>query len=656
MTIEQKMIDTIRVLSADMIQKANSGHPGLPLGSAAMAYTLWQEMKHNGQDSKWDNRDRFVLSAGHGSALEYSLLYLFGYDVTLEDIKQFRQSGSKTPGHPEYGETNGVEISTGPLGQGIANGVGMAIAEKHLEAEFNHPNLPIVDHYTYVLCGDGCLMEGISAEASSLAGTLGLGKLIVLYDSNSITIEGSTDLAFDENVEQRYLAYHWQVLHVADANDTNAIKVAIQQAKEDSKHPSLIIAHSTIGYGCQERQGTAKIHGEPIGEENLKLMKQSLGFDPEQCFAVSDDVLEERNHLIEKGKQEQQEWEEIMAHYQEAYPQDYHKYQEWMKGEVSFTKEQLDQLYHFDKAVATRQASGTMINRIADMVPFFLGGSADLAPSNKTHMEHRQDFSKECPQGSNLHFGIREHAMAAICNGMMVHKGCKVFCSTFFVFSDYMKGAMRLSALMKLPVTYVLTHDSICVGEDGPTHEPIEQLAALRSMPNMITFRPADARETAAGWIYAVSKADEPVSLILSRQTLPLLEGTGEHAMMGAYALKTWEDPDVLLMASGSETSLIMEVAQELEKEDIRANVISMPSMELYEKQSIKYKEQLMPNAIRKRVAVEAGASFGWHKYTGLDGKVIAIDHFGASGKAQEIYEANGFTMEHIIQAVKEIL
>ena len=656
MTIEQKMIDTIRVLSADMIQKANSGHPGLPLGSAAMAYTLWQGMNHNGMDPKWDNRDRFVLSAGHGSALEYSLLYLFGYDVTLEDLKQFRQSGSKTPGHPEYGETSGVEISTGPLGQGIANGVGMAIAEKHLEAEFNHPDLPIVDHYTYVLCGDGCLMEGISAEASSLAGTLGLGKLIVLYDSNRITIEGSTDLAFDENVEQRYLAYHWQVLHVADANDTNAVKAAIQQAKEDSEHPSLIIAHSTIGYGCKERQGTAKIHGEPIGEENLKLMKKSLGFDPEQCFAVSDDVLEKRNQLIEKGKKAQQDWEKLMIRYQTEYPQDYLKYQEWMKGEVSFTKEQLDQLYHFDKAVATRQASGTMINRIADMVPFFLGGSADLAPSNKTHMEHRLDFSKECPQGSNLHFGIREHAMAAICNGMMVHKGCKVYCSTFFVFSDYMKGAMRLSALMKLPVTYVLTHDSICVGEDGPTHEPIEQLAALRSMPNMITFRPADARETAAGWIYAVSKAEEPISLILSRQTLPLLEGTGENAMKGAYALKSWEDPDVLLMASGSETALIMEAAQELEKEDIRANVISMPSMELYEMQSDEYKEQLMPNAIRKRVAVEASASFGWHKYTGLDGKVIAIDHFGASGKAQEVYEANGFTKEHIIQAVKEIL
>ena len=656
MNLEQNVINQIRVLSADMIQNANSGHPGLPLGSAAMACTLWQEMKHHGAHSTWENRDRFILSAGHGSALAYSLLYIFGYDITLEDIQGFRQLGSKTPGHPEYKETDGIEISTGPLGQGIANGVGMAIAQQHVAAQFHRPNYPIADHFTYVLCGDGCLMEGISAEASSLAGTLGLGKLIVLYDSNHITIEGDTQLAFDEDVAKRYSAYHWQVLHVSDANDTHEVRQAIQQAKQDELHPTLIIVNSIIGYGCAQRQGTAKIHGEPIGEDNLRALKAALGFDPEQKFEVLPEIETFRKQMLEQGCKQEAEWNALMVSYRDAYPEAYQQYQQWMKGTTTFDEQQLASLYHFDQALSTREASGIMINRLAELIPNLIGGSADLAPSNKTHMNQRQSFSKEQPEGSNLHFGIREHAMAAICNGMMVHGGCKVFCSTFFVFSDYMKGAMRLSALMQLPLTYVLTHDSICVGEDGPTHEPIEQLAALRSMPNMITFRPADARETAAGWIYAMTSSSLPLSLILSRQTLPLLDGTGVQAYQGAYALRDVDKPDVILMATGSEVALIVEAGNQLEQIGISAKVISMPSFELFEMQDQAYKEALLPASIRTRVAVEAASSFGWHRYIGLDGAVISIDHFGMSGKAEAVYEQAGFTVDHIIEQVTQLI
>ncbi|NRT73893.1 transketolase [Clostridium beijerinckii] len=651
--LDKLSINAIRVLSADAIEKSKSGHPGLPLGSATMAYTLWTKMNHNGKNPEWDNRDRFVLSAGHGSMLEYSLLHLFGYGLTVEDIKNFRQFGSLTPGHPEFGHTKGVEITTGPLGQGICNAVGFAIAEAHLAEKFNKPDYSVVDHYTYAIVGDGCLMEGISGEASSLAGTLGLGKLVVLYDSNNISIEGNTDIAFREDVAKRYEAYGWQVLNVADGNDIDAIEKAIEVAKAETTKPSIIIVKNQIGFGCPAKQGKASAHGEPLGAENVKAMKENLGWKAEPAFYVPDEVYTNMNEHIVKGEKTEEAWNELFKAYAEAYPELAAEYTKWMSGELD--KEALlnnEELWSFDKEMATRESSGIMINRLAKLIPNFIGGSADLAPSNKTHMNDRGDFSAEDRSGSNLHFGVREHAMAAIANGMYAHGGLKVFCATFFVFSDYMKGAMRLSALMNLPVAYVLTHDSIGVGEDGPTHEPIEQLAALRSMPNMTVFRPADSKETAAAWYYAVTNGTTPTSLVLTRQKLPLYDGCPKRALKGGYILKDSkkETPDVLLMASGSEVELIYKAAAELETKGIDARVISMPSFELFDAQDEAYKESVMPNKVRARVAVEALTSFGWHKYVGLDGDVISLDTFGASGKAEILFEKFGFTVENVVE------
>ncbi|ABR34547.1 transketolase [Clostridium beijerinckii] len=651
--LDKLSINAIRVLSADAIEKSKSGHPGLPLGSATMAYTLWAKMNHNGKNPEWDNRDRFVLSAGHGSMLEYSLLHLFGYGLTVEDIKNFRQFGSLTPGHPEFGHTKGVEITTGPLGQGICNAVGFAIAEAHLAEKFNKPDYSVVDHYTYAIVGDGCLMEGISGEASSLAGTLGLGKLVVLYDSNNISIEGNTDIAFREDVAKRYEAYGWQVLNVADGNDIDTIEKAIEAAKAEATKPSIIIVKNQIGFGCPAKQGKASAHGEPLGADNVIAMKQNLGWKTEPAFYVPDEVYTNMNEHIAKGEKTEEAWNELFKSYAKAYPELAAEYTKWMSGELD--KEALlnnEELWSFDKEMATRESSGIMINRLAKLIPNFIGGSADLAPSNKTHMNDRGDFSAEDRSGSNLHFGVREHAMAAIANGMYAHGGLKVFCATFFVFSDYMKGAMRLSALMNLPVAYVLTHDSIGVGEDGPTHEPIEQLAALRSMPNMTVFRPADSKETAAAWYYAVTNGTTPTSLVLTRQKLPLYDGCPKRALKGGYILKDSkkETPDVLLMASGSEVELIYKAAAELEAKGIDARVISMPSFELFDAQDESYKESVMPNKVRARVAVEALTSFGWHKYVGLDGDVISLDTFGASGKAEILFEKFGFTVENVVE------
>ena len=651
--LDKLSINAIRVLSADAIEKSKSGHPGLPLGSATMAYTLWTKMNHNGKNPEWDNRDRFVLSAGHGSMLEYSLLHLFGYGLTVEDIKNFRQFGSLTPGHPEFGHTKGVEITTGPLGQGICNAVGFAIAEAHLAEKFNKPDYSVVDHYTYAIVGDGCLMEGISGEASSLAGTLGLGKLVVLYDSNNISIEGNTDIAFREDVAKRYEAYGWQVLNVADGNDIDTIEKAIEAAKAETTKPSIIIVKNQIGFGCPAKQGKASAHGEPLGAENVIAMKENLGWKTEPAFYVPDEVYTNMNEHIAKGEKTEEAWNELFKSYAKAYPELAAEYTKWMSGELD--KEALlnnEELWSFDKEMATRESSGIMINRLAKLIPNFIGGSADLAPSNKTHMNDRGDFSAEDRSGSNLHFGVREHAMAAIANGMYAHGGLKVFCATFFVFSDYMKGAMRLSALMNLPVAYVLTHDSIGVGEDGPTHEPIEQLAALRSMPNMTVFRPADSKETAAAWYYAVTNGTTPTSLVLTRQKLPLYDGCPKRALKGGYILKDSkkETPDVLLMASGSEVELIYKAAAELEAKGIDARVISMPSFELFDAQDETYKESVMPNKVRARVAVEALTSFGWHKYVGLDGDVISLDTFGASGKAEILFEKFGFTVENVVE------
>ena len=655
--LDKLCINAIRVLSADAIEKSKSGHPGLPLGAATMAYTLWSNMNHNGKNPKWDNRDRFVLSAGHGSMLEYSLLHLFGYGITVEDIKNFRQVGSLTPGHPEYGHTQGVEITTGPLGQGICNAVGMAIAEAHLAEKFNKPGYEVVNHNTYAIVGDGCLMEGISGEASSLAGTLGLGKLVVLYDSNNISIEGNTDIAFREDVAKRYEAYNWQVIKVNDGNDIEAIENALEEAKKETTKPSMIIVKNQIGFGCPAKQGKASAHGEPLGAENVKAMKENLGWKQEELY-VPAEVYSNMDNYINAGVEKENFWNSLFEAYQNEYPELAAEYSKWMSGEID--SEALlnnEDFWSFDKEMATRESSGIMINRLANLIPNLIGGSADLAPSNKTYMTGKGDFSAEDRSGRNLHFGVREHAMAAIANGMYAHGGLKVFCATFFVFSDYMKGAMRLSSLMNLPVSYVLTHDSIGVGEDGPTHQPIEQLAALRSMPNMTVFRPADSKETAAAWYYAVTNGSTPTSLVLTRQKLPLYDGCAKRALKGGYILKDSkkEIPDVILMASGSEVELIYKAADELAARGIDARVVSIPSFEIFNAQDEAYKESVLPNSVRKRVAVEALTSFGWYQYVGLDGRIISLDTFGASGNADALFKQFGFTVENVVNETMKL-
>lgn len=652
MNIDQLSISTLRVLSAEAVEKANSGHPGLPLGSAPMAYTLWSKvMKHNPKDSKWVNRDRFILSAGHGSAMLYSMIHLFGYGLPMEELQNFRQLDSLTPGHPEYGHTVGVEATTGPLGQGISNGVGMAMAEAHLASVFNKEGHNVIDHYTYLLCGDGDLMEGINYEAVSLAGTLGLGKLIILYDDNSITIEGSTDLAFTEDVSKRFEAMGWETLHVVDGNDINDIEEKINEAKKNLTQPTLIKITTEIGYGSPAHQGKASAHGAPLGAKNMVEFKEFITWTEEGEFVVPNPVREHMETIIEKGNKEQEKWMEQFEDYKKAYPELASELESWLESELPMEYLESEEFWSFDKDYATRESSGILINRIADNVPNMFGGSADLAPSNKTNMNNRESFSKENYSGSNIHFGVREHAMAGIANGLALHGGVRPYAGTFFIFSDYMKPSMRLSGLMNLPVTYVLTHDSIGVGEDGPTHQPIEQLAMLRSMPNFTTFRPADARETAAGWYTALTSKTSPTGLILTRQTLPNLEGTGRGALKGGYVVrKETKELQIILMASGSEVQLAYKAASIIEeKENVGVRVVSMPSWELFEKQSEEYKAEVFPKEIRKRVAVEAGSSFGWHKYVGLDGSVISIDGFGASAPANLLFEKFNFTVEHVV-------
>ena len=656
-TISQKTINSIRVLAAEAIQKANSGHPGLPLGSAPMAYTLWaKHMNHNPKNPKWENRDRFVLSAGHGSTLLYTLLHLFEYGVTMEDLQAFRQEGSLTPGHPEYGHTVGIETTTGPLGQGIATAVGMAMAEKHLAAKFNKDGYDIVDHYTYALVGDGCLMEGISYEAAALAGTLKLGKLVVLYDSNNITIEGDTNIAFTEDVRARFEAQGFETFLVEDGNDIEAIGKALAQAKANLSKPSFIEVKTQIGYGCPKKQGKASAHGEPLGADNIVEMKAFLGHHDKEFF-VADDVRAHMAELVQAGEAKEAEWKKLIADYKVAYPELGAEWDKWHSDEeisLDIYKNYTD----LQGKKATRNASFDVINYMSDLVPNLIGGSADLAPSTKTYMNGKGDFSAEDYSGRNLHFGIREHAMGAVANGIAVHGGLKTFCSTFFVFSDYMKNPMRLAALMKLPVTYVLTHDSIGVGEDGPTHQPIEQLAMLRSTPNMVTFRPADAKETVAAWEYALNSKTEPVAIVLTRQDLPYLEKTGAEAKKGAYVVAGVkpQDADIILIGSGSEVQLVVGAVKELEAEGIKATAVSMSSMDVFEGQSKEYKESILPSNKTKRVAVEALTSFGWHKYTGLEGEVIAMDNFGESAPADLIFKKHGFTVEHVVEVAKNVL
>lgn len=657
MNMEQLTINTIRILSADAIERANSGHPGLPLGAAPMAYTLWaKNMNHNPKKPDWINRDRFILSAGHGSAMLYSLLHLFDYGVSIDDLKKFRQLGSNTPGHPEYGYTVGVETTTGPLGQGISTAVGMAMAEAHLSSKFNRDDYNIVDHYTYVIAGDGDMMEGITYEATSLAGTLGLGKLIVLYDSNSITIEGGTDLAFREDVTKRFEALGWETLEVEDGNDIEAIYEKIEQAKKNLSQPSLIKITTEIGYGSPTKQGKSSVHGAPLGVEELKGMKEYFNWK-EEDFVVPDQVKEHMAEVVAQAVEKYEEWEKMYKDYKAAYPELAKEFEGWMNMELPMDYLESEEFWSFDEDLSTREASGVIINRLADRIPNLIGGSADLAPSNKTYMDAREDFAPENYKGSNIRFGVREHAMGAILNGLYLHGGLRPYGGTFFVFSDYMKPAMRLSALMKLPVTYVLTHDSIGVGEDGPTHQPIEQLAMLRSTPNFLIFRPADARETAAGWYTALTREDGPTGLALTRQGLPLLEGTGKGALKGGYIVRKEKgDLDLILIGTGSEVQLAYKAAEVLEDKGINARVVSMPSWLLFEEQSDEYKEGVLPKRVTKRLAIEAANPLGWHKYVGSEGKVIAMEGFGDSGPGEELFEKFGFTVDNVVEEALKLV
>ena len=658
--IDTKSVNSIRVLAADAIQKANSGHPGLPLGSAPMAYELWaNHMNHNPKDPKWENRDRFILSGGHGSALLYSLLHFFGYGITIEDMKNFRQLGSKTPGHPEYGHKVGVEATTGPLGAGMAMAVGMAMAEKHLAATFNKENFPVVDHYTYVLGGDGCMMEGISYEAFSLAGTLGLEKLIVLYDSNNISIEGDTNIAFRENVRQRFESFGFHTQLVEDGNDLDAIGKAIEAAKAEKGRPSMIEIKTKIGAGCPAKEGKASAHGEPLGVENVAALRANLGIADNGPFVLDQDVYDHFAKLAEEKATVEDAWNALFADYCKTYPEMKELWDNYHNTDNAKCLYDLDEFWNsFDKPEATRNVSGKLLNIINNVVPNMFGGAADLAPSTKTNMKDAGDFSKENPLGKNIHFGIREIAMAAIGNGIALHGGLRPFVSTFFVFSDYVKPMARLSALMGVPLTYVLTHDSIGVGEDGPTHEPIEQLAMLRAMPNFYVYRPADATECAAAWYFATNKKDAPTALVLSRQNLPQLDGSSQEALKGGYILEdsTKDTPDAIIIATGSEVSLAVEAKKELAAENIDVRVVSMPCMDLFEDQPDEYKDAILPKNVTARVGVEALSEFGWGKYIGINGEFVGMKSFGASAPGNQLFEHFGITKDAVVAAVKKTL
>lgn len=653
--IRQQAVNAIRILSAQAVQKATSGHPGLPLGAAPMAYELWaKHLTHNPKNPKFFNRDRFVLSAGHGSMLLYSLLHLFGYGLSIDDLKSFRQLNSKTPGHPEYGHTIGVETTTGPLGQGVANAVGMAIAESMLAARFNRDDIKLVDHYTYAIAGDGCMMEGIESEAASLAGTLKLGKLIVFYDSNNISIEGNIDIAFTEDVASRHKAQGWDIQYVKDGNSLEEISKAILAAKSVTDKPSLIVVKTQIGYGSP-LAGTHDCHGSPLGEENLKKTKEFLNWDYAP-FEVPQSIYDHYKDLTKRGEETEKQWNALAKKYETKYPQEYKDFASALENKIP-DLENIESLWEFaDKPDATRNSSGIVLNKLADILPNLIGGSADLSPSTKTYLKGKGSYSADNRTGRNMHFGVREHSMAAISNGIYLHGGFNMFCSTFFVFTDYMKNAVRLSALMNIPVMYVLTHDSIGVGEDGPTHQPIEQLISLRATPNLKVYRPADGKETTAAYISALS-GTSPTAIVLSRQNLPQLKNSLHNALKGGYILSDCQGtPDVILMASGSEVEVILKAQELLTEQGITARVVSMPCMEVFDAQNQDYKEQVLPNNVRARIAVEAGSSYSWHKYVGLDGKVLGVDNFGASAPSNLLFELYGLTAQNVLKTAKEII
>jgi transketolase len=662
--IDMLSIDSIRTLSIDAIEKANSGHPGMPMGAAPMAYTLWTRyMNINPKNPEWFNRDRFVLSAGHGSMLLYSLLHLAGYDLTMDDIKQFRQWGSKTPGHPEFGHTAGVDATTGPLGQGIAMAVGMAMAERHLAAVYNKDNFNIVDHYTYSICGDGDLMEGVSAEAASLAAHLKLGRMIVLYDSNDISLDGDLDKSFSESVEGRFKAYGWQYIRVEDGNNLEEIAKALEEAKTDEDRPTLIEVKTIIGYGSPNLSGKSDVHGAPLGADELKLTKEAYKWTFEEDFHVPSEVYDHfKQQIADNGEKAEQAWNELFANYKSEYPELGAQLEKAMKGELVEEWDKDIPVYEEGKSLASRASSGEALNGIAKNLPYLVGGSADLAGSNKTMIKGSGDFFPGSFEGRNIWFGVREFAMGAAMNGMALHGGLKVFGGTFFVFSDYLKPAIRLAALMGLPVTFVFTHDSIAVGEDGPTHEPVEQLAGLRALPNLSVIRPADGNETAAAWKLSVESTKTPTALVLTRQNLPTIKDTDKNAYegvsKGAYVISPAgkDTADALILAAGSEVGLAVKAQEALASEGIDVAVVSMPSWDRFEQQSKEYKESVIPKSVKKRLGIEMGSSLGWHRYVGDEGEVLAIDTFGASAPGEKIMEEYGFSVNNVVARVKALL
>ncbi|MBW2407932.1 MAG: transketolase [Deltaproteobacteria bacterium] len=659
--IDDLCINTIRALSMDAVQKANSGHPGAPMGLAPAAYVLWTRvMKHNPDNPGWLDRDRFVLSAGHASMLLYSLLHLSGYAVTLDDIKNFRQWNSKTPGHPEFGHTPGVETTTGPLGQGFANAVGMAMAERHLAARFNNPGHEIVDHYTYMICGDGDMMEGISSEAASLAGHLGLGRLICIYDDNKISIEGSTEITFTEDVALRFKAYRWHILNVDDGNDIDAIYNAIQAAKAQTGRPSLIILRTHIAYGSPNKQDTADAHGAPLGEEEVRLTKKSLGLPEDALFDIPDAVRHHFTQCVEAGRKAETIWQDKFQAYNKTYPDMTKKWVDAMSGFLTTGwDEEIPEFSVSDGPIATRAASGKVLNAIAPRLPTLIGGSADLAPSNKTFLNTSHEFQKDAYDGRNIRFGVREHAMGGIMSGMFLHNGLRPYGGTFLVFADYLRPALRVAAIMKLPVIYIFTHDSIAVGEDGPTHQPVEHLVSLRAIPGLTVIRPADASETVQAWRQALKITNGPVALILSRQKLPVLTSNAvkDGLSKGAYVLSDCDGkPDIILIGTGSEVHIVIEAKTRLLEKGVAARVVSMPSWELFEKNSQEYKDRILLPDVKTRLAVEAGSPMGWCRYVGTGDTVVGINSFGASAPGGIVMEKYGFTVENVVQRALSLI
>ena len=660
--IIQKCIDTVRVLSADAVQKANSGHPGTPMALAPLGHILWSEtMNYNPKNPRWENRDRFVLSCGHACMLQYSYLFLTGYDVSLDDIKNFRQLHSITPGHPEYGLTPGIEVTTGPLGQGFANGVGMAIAEQYMAAKYNQPNFNIFDYKIYAICSDGDLMEGVSAEAASLAGHLGLGNLIYFYDSNHITIEGDTDLAFDEDVSKRFEAYHWHVQNLPDINDLDALRKAIENAKKETTRPSLIKVRSIIGYGSPNKEDSAAAHGSPLGVEEVRLVKENFGFDPDKNFVIPAEVVDFYKKAGEVSAENEKEWNDLYENYKKSHPDLAKEYELITSGKLPEGWKEKLPVFESGAPIATRKASGKTLNAIAGFLPNLIGGSADLSPSTDTVLNNYQSFSAEHRDGRNFHFGIREHAMGAVLNGMALSNYLIPYGATFLIFSDYMRPPIRLAAIMKIRQIMVFTHDSIALGEDGTTHQPIEQLIGLRTVPNMTVIRPADANETVQAWRVAIEHRDGPVAIALTRQEIPIIDQKkytkAENLEKGAYILSDSEgEPDLILIATGSEVHLILEAQKELKTDKIDARVVSMPCWNLFDKQAETYREKVLPKNVRKRLAVEMGSTVGWIKYTTDEGDVLGIDKFGESAPAEEIMKEYGFTVENVVKRAKVLL